>query len=294
MLWCVGAAAQDQQDFESVEISTTRIADGLHLLVGRGGNIAVVSGEDGVLLVDDQFAPLEKKIRDAVVAIDEGPIRFVVNTHWHWDHTGGNEAFAGGGALVVAHEAVRTRMSTPQRLEIFDRDVDPSPQTALPVLTFSRDTALHLNGMTLRIEHLPGAHTDGDAIVWFEGRGAVHMGDIYFAGRYPFIDTASGGSVAGMIAAATSVIDRIDAHAVVIPGHGPLSDRDGLTKYRDMLKRVSERIAAAIASGTSEDEVVAAAPSAEFDASYGNGSIKAELFVRMIYRDLVAAVADAH
>lgn len=285
--------ARAQEDFSGVEITTTKIAEGLHLLVGRGGNVAVVTGEDGVLLVDDQFAPLEKKIRDAVAAIDKRPIRFIVNTHWHWDHTGGNKGFASGGAQIVAHENVRVRMGAPQRLELFDRDVEASPAAALPVMTFTRDAALHLNGMTLRVEHRPGAHTDGDAIVWFEERGTVHMGDIYFAGRYPFIDTSSGGSVAGVIAAATSVIDRIDAKAVVIPGHGPLSDRAGLTQYRDMLKRVRDRIAAAIADGRSEDEVVASAPSAEFDATYGGGSIKAELFVRMIYQDLLASVADA-
>ena len=280
-------------DFSDVEIVTTRIGEGLHLLVGRGGNIAVVSGKDGVALVDDQFAPLEQKIRDAVAAIDSRPIRFVVNTHWHWDHTGGNEGFAGGGAQIVAHENVRARMSSPQRLDLFDTDVEPSPAAALPVMTFTRDAALHLNGMTLRIEHRPGAHTDGDAIVWFEGRDAVHMGDIFFTGRYPFVDTATGGSVAGVIDAVTSVIERIADDAVVIPGHGALSDRQGLADYRDMLTRVRDRVAAAIADGKGEDEVVAASPSAEFDAAYGGGSIKADLFVRMIYRDLVASVADA-
>lgn len=289
-LWLTGADT-GADEFDAVQIETVSVAEGIHMLVGRGGNIGVVSGDGGVLLVDDQYAPLTEKIRAAVRAIDGDPIRFVINTHWHGDHTGGNENLAHTGTAVVAHENVRTRMSVEQVMSAFDRKVPPAPGDALPVLTFPETVSFHLAGIRIRVEHVPHAHTDGDSIVWFEGRNAVHMGDVYVNGFYPFVDIDAGGSLAGIIAAADGALARLAPDARVIPGHGPLSNPEELRASRDMLTAVKARIEAAIAQGKSEDEVVAMAPTAEFDAAWGDGFLKPELFVRIVYRDLARSAA---
>ncbi len=280
------ATGSRADEFDAVQIETVPVAEGIHMLVGRGGNIGVVSGDGGVLLIDDQYAPLTEKIRTAVRAIDGNPIRFVINTHWHGDHTGGNENLARTGTAVVAHENVRTRMSAEQVMSAFDRQVPPAPGDALPVLTFPETVSFHLAGIRIRVEHVPNAHTDGDSIVWFEGRDVVHMGDVYVNGFYPFVDIDAGGSLAGIIAAADEALARLAPGARVIPGHGPLSNPDELRAFRDVLNAVKTRIETAIAQGKSEDEVVAMAPTAEFDAVWGDGFLKPELFVRIVYRDL--------
>ncbi len=277
------AAANDMAD---VTIETHPVAPGVHMLTGRGGNIGVISGEGGVLLIDDQYAPLTEKIIAAVKAIDPRPIRFVLNTHWHGDHTGGNENLGKAGAVIVAHDNVRTRMTAEQVMSVFDRKVPPSPAGALPVLTFPDEVRLHVGGMTIRAQHVENAHTDGDSLIWIEERNVIHMGDTYFNGLYPFIDVDAGGSSAGIIAAADVALAGLPADAVIIPGHGALSNPGELKAYRDMLETVSGRVAAAIAEGKSEDEVIAAAPSAEFDASWGRGFLNPELFIRILYRDL--------
>ena len=283
------AAVADQalpDRFDAVEIETISVADGVHMLLGRGGNIGVVSGPDGVLLIDDQFAPLTEKIRAAVAAIGAGSVRFVLNTHWHSDHTGGNENFGKAGAVIVAHDNVRERMRVDQHMAAFGRDIPASPPAALPIVTFPGALRFHLNGKTIEVEHAPAAHTDGDAMVWIGGDRVLHLGDLYFNGRYPFVDVDSGGSVDGVIAAVNAALGRLPGDAVVIPGHGPLSNRVELEAYRDLLVTVSGRIREAIAAGRSEDEVVAAAPSAEFDDVWGQASIGPERFVRMLYGDL--------
>lgn len=281
------ATALAQGEMSDVEIESSRLAPGIYMLTGRGGNIGVSAGEDGVFLIDDQFAPLTEKIRAAVAALHDGPVRFVINTHWHRDHTGGNENFAEAGAVIVAHENVRERMSVPQVMERAGRTVEPSPSGALPVVTFTRDLTLHLNGEPARVIHLAAAHTDGDAVVHFTGSNVLHAGDIFFNGMYPFIDVDSGGSVDGMIAAADELLAMTDADTKIIPGHGPLASRDDLRGYRDMLATVRDGVRAMIEEGRTLEEIKAAGLTADFDARYNRlGFFEPERWVEMVYGSL--------
>jgi glyoxylase-like metal-dependent hydrolase (beta-lactamase superfamily II) len=282
--------AAAQQDMADVEIETVDVAPGIHMLVGRGGNIGVSSGADGLVLIDDQYAPLHAKIAAAVSAIQPGPVRFVLNTHWHGDHTGGNEAFGEAGAVIVAQDAVRARMSVEQFMKAFDRRVPAAPPAALPVVTFGADVTLHLNGEELHVIHVPRAHTDGDAIVHFRKANVLHMGDTFFAGRYPFIDLGSGGTLAGVIAAAELALKLAGDHTKIIPGHGPLTDRAGLAAYHDLMVLAHERVGAAISDGKSLEDVVASRPLSEYDEEWGGGFITPEGFLKIAY----SSVASGH
>jgi len=275
-----------QQNFDTVQIRTIKAGEGVYMLTGLGGNIGVSAGGDGVILVDDQYAPLTVRIKAAVAAINPGPIRFLLNTHWHFDHTGGNENFGKGGIVIVAHENVRRRMSVEQFMTSFAQAVPASPAGALPVVTFSDAVTLYYNGDSITAFHVPPAHTDGDVIVWFRHANVVHMGDTFFNGRYPLVDLASGGSIEGLIGAADRVLAMADAGTKIIPGHGPLGDRAALQAYRTMLVTVRDRIAQAVAAGRTLEQVQAAKPTAEFDAVWGNGRITPTLFVEILYKNL--------
>ena len=256
----VALAAQEMAD---VEIQTQQVRDGVYMLVGEGGNIGLSVGEDGVFVIDDQFAPLTERILEAIAAITAEPVRFVFNTHWHGDHTGGNENMGEAGALLVAHANVRRRMSVDQVLERIGRDpstTPASPESALPVVTFTEDVSFHINGDRLHAFHVANAHTDGDAIVHFERANVVHMGDTFFQGRFPFIDTASGGSIDGLIAAVGEALAVMDPDTRVIPGHGSLSGRDDLRAYRDALVAMRSSIAGLVAEGMSLEEIQEARP----------------------------------
>ncbi len=284
-IWSVPTAAQD---FSRATITTVPVYDGIYMLMGQGGNIGVSVGPDGILLIDDQYAPMNDKIVAALAAIAEQPVKMVLNTHWHGDHTGGNELFADSGALIVAHDNVRTRMSATHFSSFFRSESPPSPAAALPVVTFDRSVTLHVNGLTIHAEHVPPAHTDGDSIVWFREANVVHLGDTYFNGFYPFVDVDSGGSVRGVIAAVDGVLPRIDDATRVMPGHGPLSNRAELLRYRTMLATVSDSIDKLISAGRSKEEVIAAQPSAAFDADWGGGFIKPDQWVGLVYESMVA------
>jgi cyclase len=272
--------AQDQVD---VRMELAPVAEGIYVLYGQGGNIGVSVGEDGLLLIDDQFAYMTTKIRTAVATVSDRPVRMVLNTHWHGDHTGGNEALARDGAMIVAHENVRARMNSRHFSTFFNSTSEPSPREALPVVTFDRNVTVHLNGQTIRLEHAPTAHTDGDAIVYFEEANVVHMGDNFFNGLYPFIDADSGGSIVGMVAAIDTALGHINDETQVIPGHGPLSDKQGLRAFRDLLDTVASRMRTAIDAGRSVEDIVASKPTADFDGKWGQGFIEPDDWVALVY-----------
>jgi cyclase len=276
------AAQQQQPDWASVQITPIKVADGLYMLTGRGGNIGLSVGADGAFVIDDQFAPLTDKILAAIATVTDQPVRWVFNTHWHGDHTGGNENMGKAGALIVAHDNVRRRMNPAQFKDLVGSS-NQAAAGALPVVTFSDEVTFHWNGETIHVVHVANSHTDGDALVFFEKANAVHMGDAFFRGRYPFVDVASGGSVQGMIASSSLALGMLKADTKIIPGHGDLSTPADLAAFRDMLVTVRDRVAPMVQRGMTEDQVVAAKPTADLDATWGETP---ERFVRSVYQSL--------
>lgn len=275
-----------QEDLSKVQITTKRLSNTVYLLTGSGGNIGLSVGEDAVFVIDDQFAPLTPKIKIAIARLTAKPVKFVLNTHWHFDHTGGNENFGKAGTLIFAHENVRKRMSTEQFIEFFGMKSPPSPKQALPVVTFTTDVTFHINGDEVFVFHVPPAHTDGDAVVQFKKSNVIHMGDTFFNKLYPFIDLSSGGSVEGMITAVDRVLGMASNDTQIIPGHGPLATKKDLQAYRDMLTTVSKRIRAQIKAGKTLEQVLASKPTAEFDDVWGKGFLPPEKFVEIIWKGL--------
>lgn len=290
MMVCAAAvaatpAAAPGQDFSKVEIRVEKLAPGVAVLFGAGGNIGLSYGEDGNVIVDDQYAPLTDKIVAAIRTLDADPVRFVVNTHWHGDHTGGNENFGKRGAVVVAHDNVRERMSTKQAIRAFDMTVPASPRQALPAVTFGDGASLHLNGDTLHLIHVANAHTDGDTLVHWAKGDVLHMGDAFFhRDSYPFVDLGSGGSIDGMIAAANKGLEFAGPNTRIIPGHGPLARRADLLAYRDMLVDLRGKVAAGIAAGRTLAQIQAAKPAAPYGMP--DGFIKPDQFVEAVYNSL--------
>ena len=275
-----------QQDFSKVEVQSEKVADGVYMLKGAGGNIGLSIGPNGSLVIDDQYAPLSDKILAMIKTLSPDPVRFIVNTHWHGDHTGGNENMAKTGAFLVAHENVRKRMGSEQFIAMFNQKVPASPEAALPVVTFAEGVTFHWNGDEVRAFHVAPAHTDGDTVVQFVKADVVHMGDCFFNGNFPFIDTSSGGKVDGIVAAADRVLGGVTDKTKIIPGHGPVASKADLQAYRDTVKSVRDRVAKLKAEGKTKEAAVAAKPTAEFDAKWGQGFIKPDVFVGLVYDSL--------
>lgn len=285
----VVAAAQGPQ---AAPIKTTRIAGSVSMLEGVGGNIGVSSGPDGIVIIDDQYAVMSDNIRKALQALGPQPLKFIVNTHWHGDHTGGNEGFGKAGAVIVAHDNVRKRMSTEQFIKAFGLKVPASPAAALPVITFAEAVTFHLNGDEISVTHVEAGHTDGDSIVLFKKANVLHTGDLFTNGTYPFIDVSSGGSIDGVIANVGRLINSVDDNTRIIPGHGPLGDRQALIAYRDMLSTVRGRLKAAIQRGDSLAKIQSDKPTADLDAVWGKGFLKPEQFVAIVHASLLAPPSD--
>jgi len=284
LLFAVSASAQT--DFSKVQMKATKVAGNVYMLEGAGGNIGVSVGDDGLLIVDDQFAPLADKIRAALKGIADKKLHFILNTHWHGDHTGGNVAF-GPEATIIAHDNVRKRLSTEQKSAVFNSTTPPSPKEALPVITFDQTLTVHFNGEDIRAIHYPHGHTDGDSVIFFSASNVVHLGDDFFAGRFPFVDLESGGSVEGLIKNVGELITKIPNDAKLIPGHGPISTLDDLKSYHRMLQQTTEIVRGKIKAGKTLDQIKSEGLPAEW-APWGTGFIKTDRWVETIYRSLTA------
>ncbi len=282
-LWAMPLVAQ--RDWDAVEIRTVSLGGGVYMLMGSGGNIGLSVGEDGAFIVDDQFAPLTEKIKAAIAEVTDRPVEWVLNTHWHGDHTGGNENFGGAGALIVAHDNVYRRLNPAEFADLVGRSQE-APDAALPVVTFDQTMTFHWNGEDVHAFHVAHAHTDGDVIIHYRESDVYHMGDTFFNGRYPFIDVDSGGNVDGLIAAADLILRMSGSGTRIIPGHGELATRDDLRAYREMLSTVRGRVAQLIRDGKSQDEAVAANPTADLDEDWETTRDWTEGFVALVYRSL--------
>jgi cyclase len=276
------------QNFDAVQIRATQVTSNVWMLEGEGGNIGVSVGEDGVIVIDDQYAPLTPKIQAAITAISPKPIKFVINTHWHGDHVGGNENLAAVGAVIVAHENVRKRMSTEQFIEIMKRKVPPSPAKALPVVTFTSDITLHFNGEDIHVIHADPAHTDGDSIVVFPKAKVVHMGDCYMTISYPFADLSSGGSFDGFVSVTDKVVGMTDETFKIIPGHGPLSDRAELKGWHDMLVEIRGTVKKQADAGKKLDAIQKLNLTAKWDEKWGQKFIKPDQVVDFAFQAVTA------
>lgn len=273
---------------KEVIIDVQKVRDNIYMLKGQGGNIGISSGKDGVFMIDDQFAPLSVKIKKAIQSISKSPVKFLINTHWHGDHTGGNDHFSHDGAIIVAHKNVRERMSSDQLIKFFKAPVKASPMNALPVITFNKEISFHINDETAQVIHMPHGHTDGDAIIWFKKSNVIHMGDLFFTGRFPFIDISSGGSINGLINAANWVLENANRDTKIIPGHGELSDMEGLLAYRNMLVETRTLVVASIEENEELEFVIDEKPLSSFAKKWGNGFIKQDAFVQFIFESVKA------
>ena len=275
-----------QQDFSKVQVKATKVAGNIYMLQGSGGNIGVSVGADGILIIDDQFAPLADKIRAALKELGQGKLRFILNTHWHGDHTGGNIVF-GPEATIIAHDNVRKRLSTEQKSEVFKNTTPASPKEALPVITFGQSLSVHFNGEEIRVIHYPQGHTDGDSVIFFTTSNVIHLGDDFFAGRFPFVDLESGGSIEGLTKNIGEIITQIPDGAKLIPGHGPLSTIDDLKSYQGMLQQTTDIVRQKMTAGKTLEQIKSEGLPEEWKP-WGTGFIKTDLWIETIYKSLNA------
>jgi cyclase len=281
-LLSLSTRAQPQRDYGKVDIKAARVAGNVWMLQGAGGNIAASVGDDGIVMVDDEFAPLVPKIKAALANISQKPVRFLINTHWHFDHVGGNAGMA-DTAAILAHENVRKRMQAGAKM--FDMNIEPAEPRALPVLTYRSDVSIWLNGEPVRALHVPPGHTDGDTIVFFTRSNVVHMGDDFVTYGFPFVDLESGGSVRGMIAAIDELLPQIPPDAKIIPGHGPVSTVADLKKFRGTLDEIVTLVARGLKNGKTVEQMQKEKLLAPY-AAWDGGFVKADQFIATIARDL--------
>ncbi len=267
-----------------VQIEPIKLRDNLYMLTGQGGNIGLFLGADGSFMVDDQFAPLTDKIVAAVESLGGEVPAYLVNTHFHGDHTGGNENLGRAGTLILSHHGVRERLENGSFIAAFGMKSPPAGAAALPKLTYSQDLHLHINGDTVRVIHVPNAHTDGDSFVVFERANVVHAGDLFFNGFFPFIDGANGGSLRGMIAGVDAMLAQVDADTRIIPGHGPLAGRSDLVAYRDMLATAYARLLKLKNDGLSAEDAIMHEPLADLADDWGDGIFDADKWIAVIWR----------
>ena len=279
-------AFAQQQDFSKVEIKVTKVAGTVYMLQGSGGNIGVSVGDDGIVIVDDEFAPLAPKIRAALATITSKPIKFILNTHYHGDHTGGNIEFSKDGT-IIAHENVRRRLQSGS--STLGRTTPPAPKEALPVITFNDRATVHLNGEDVRAIHMPHGHTDGDAVIWFTQSNVVHMGDDFFNGTFPFVDMENGGSVRGMATNVEAVVAQIRDDTKVIAGHGPLGDRASLRAFGEMLRGSLAAVDASMKSGKTLDQIKSEKVLAPWE-KWGGGFFTTDRWAETLYRELGGTV----
>jgi cyclase len=277
-----------QQDFSKVEVKVVPVSGHIHMLQGSGGNIGVSAGDDGILIVDDEYAPLAEKIRAALKGINPGKLKFVLNTHFHGDHTGSNPVF-GPEAMIVAQDNVRKRLESGS--VVMGNKTEPMAAAGLPVVTYADTASVHFNGEEIKAIHIPHGHTDGDSVIVFTKSKVVHMGDDFFNGFFPFVDLDSGGSVQGMAAGVAKVLAQIPADAKVIPGHGDLSDVAGLKRYHDMLVATTAIVEKQVKAGKTLAQIQTAGLGAEWD-SWGKGFINTKTWIETIYNSLKKKLPD--
>jgi len=280
------AAPPPPPDFSKVEIKTTDLGDNVYMLEGQGGNITVATARDGIIMVDSEFAPLHDKIKAAIAVVSNLPIKYLVNTHFHGDHTGGNEPFAKDGATVVSEVNVRTRLAAGTTNGLTGVKTPPLPDAALPAKTYTGAFKIRLSGRVADLRHIANAHTDGDTYVWFKTANVLATGDTFTNGRYPNIDFANGGNIKGMIAATDLYLKLVNDKSRIVPGHGPIADKAALVNYRAMLVTARDRMAKLVKDGKSEDDVIAAKPFADLDAKWAPTELAAGNFIRVVYHSL--------
>jgi cyclase len=286
---CFAAPVLAQQDFSKIEIKAEQLAPGVAVLFGAGGNIGVSYGEDGTTLIDDQYAPMTAKIQAAVTSLGAKPVKFLVNTHWHGDHSGGNENLGKAGAVIMAHDNVRVRLAAGAvsgARTSGARTIAAAPPAALPVITYADGLKLHLNGEEIRVIHMPAAHTDGDSIIHWTKSNVIHMGDLFMLQiSFPYVDRDSGGDVRGFVAAADKVMAIANDQTKIIPGHGAIATMADLQNHRNMIATVIAKVEAGIKAGQTLDQIKASNPTAGFDVN-PNGFISADRFVETVYTQL--------
>jgi glyoxylase-like metal-dependent hydrolase (beta-lactamase superfamily II) len=279
---------------EAANVTVQALRRNVSALIGAGGNIAVLPGSDGKLVIDSGYLGTRGKIADALSSLSPDPIKHLVNTHWHFDHTDGNEWMHSAGATITAHENTRKHLSTSTRVDDWNFTFPPSPAGAIPTDVFDADKTLHLNGAAIALKHYGPAHTDGDVSAYFGEADVLFTGDTWWNGHYPFIDYSTGGNIDGMIKAAEANLAMVTDKTIVVPGHGPVGGKTEMIAYRDMLTAIHDRVAALKGEGKSLDEIVAAKPTAAYDAKWGKGFVNGEFFTKLVYKGVGKDTAHAH